>query len=368
MQLPYLGGVGGGVGGGMVVDPLHLIAHGYAASQYSSILDAPPNLLQLSGAVKGSSKLYAYRLPHADYVSLVLAHYAMSGQYHPNTASKWLGADEDFLTSAKKQRILRGSLENLVVPLPLDLPAEQCSAEFYAQHLAGSLVLLCCDAPDGDTACLAVGVFVGDRLWRNTLDPSLRFRGRRENFDLAFDANHLLAPVHVITSLLQPRTAVTLSQLGDDQTLRLADGAVPMLFGDQRLPAQLQLLVCDVGESLAAAQPAPPGSRQRVEQKLAAAFAKGLSNVGSRRFDDANDFQRVAAVQALLSALRGGGEGGGACELPPTKRHNLAASRQAKKASQETRRLLSDCAKNTKNSMGLVYGDYATLARLGTPM
>jgi len=289
------------------------------------------------------------------YVNLVVAWYAMSGQYHPTTVTKWLCSNygrDSFLTSGVKQRVLRGSAENMTVLLPLDAPAQHCSDEFYAEHLADSMVVLCCDVPGGQVACVALGVFVGDRLWSNTLDPALRFRGRRENFDLSTglicDANHLLAPVHIFTSLLRPDVVSTL---------------VPSapLFVDQRLPQQLQLLVSDVQAALTAQQPAD-GSTQHRQQQLAVAVYHAVECVKGKRSDDVSDGDRVALVAHALTAMRG--QLGAAVELAPTRRRNVA-QRRNKKRSQEARRLLQACAANTRKSMEQIqYGDYLQLAQV----
>lgn len=294
-------------------------------------------------------------------VNLTVAYYAMSGQYHHTTAGKWLangrGGRDCFLTYALKQRILRGSVENMTVLLPLDLPAQHCTDEFYSEHVRHSLVLLCCDGDGDQQACVALGVFVGDGLWANTLDPALRFRGRRDNFNPALpivDANHVLAPVHIVTTLLRRDVQVTLESLVDgNPSFDLA------LFVDQRLPQQLRLVVADVQGSLAAA-PMPPGTPQHLQASLARAVRKALEAVREQRSDDAGDADRVAAVAAVLRAL----DGLTAPEtLPATKRQKLAA-RKAKKASQETRRLLAEAARNTRNSMALIYNDYDHLAML----
>ncbi len=267
----------------------------------------------------------------------------MSSQYHVNPAAKWLSGQESFLKNRVKQRILRSSVENLTVPLPLDLPVQHCSDDFYAEHLAGALVVLCCDTPAGEAACVALGIFVGDKLWANTLDPALRFRGRRENFDpsagLVADANHLLAPVHIVTSLLRRDIA----HLGPASS-----------FGEPRLPGQLQLAVPDLQAALAA-EPLPPDSPHHAQQQLAHAVHAALDAVKGLRSDDTADADRQRLVATVLGAMSGAVQE--AQELPPTKRRNLASTRKAK-AAQETKRLLEQGARNTRSSMALAYSDY----------
>ena len=265
----------------------------------------------------------------------------MSEQYHPNTAGKWL-CNGSFLKNRTKQRILRGSVENLTVPLPLDLPAQHCSDDFYAEHLADAMVVLCCDTLAGEVCCVALGFFVGDKLWANTLDPSLRFRGRRENFNtdgIVSDANHLLAPVHFVTSLLG----------GDHVVL-----APQPLIAEPRLPGQLHLAVPDLQAALAA-EPLPPGTAHRAQQELAHAVRGALCGVQNLRSDDVADSCRVGVVASVLAAMAGDAD---VADLPPTKRRNLAARSRAKATRQQTRCLLAQGAKNTRSSMALAYTDY----------
>lgn len=51
---------------------------------------------------------------------------------------------------------------------------------------------------------VALGMFVGDAVYRNTLDPELRFAGRQDDVAIGLDANPLLAAVHVLTFLHMP--------------------------------------------------------------------------------------------------------------------------------------------------------------------
>ena len=305
-------------------------------------------------------------------LNLVTAHYAMSGQYHFTTAAKWLSSGcsgvatrDCFLVAAAKQRILRGAMENLTVPLPVDLPAAHCSPEFYQQNLRDSLVVLCCDTPGGDVALVALGAFVGEELHSNVLDPSTRFRGRRDTFNppssmLISDANHLLASVHIVTSLLVRDSAVTFASMA-------ADGVTPAdltpQFQDDRLPPQLQLLVPGV-QAVLGSPPQLPGTPLYAQQQAALAVQRALAGVQSKRSDAVADDERVQMVSGVLDAMAGGTQfAPGSAALPATRRVK-AAARKGRRASQEVRQLLQEAAKNMKGSMHMIYNDYEQLQEL----
>lgn len=296
--------------------------------------------------------------------NLVVAHYAMSGQFNGNTTTRWLacarGERDSFLTSHVKQRIQRAAVENLTVLLPMDAPAQCCDPQFYREHLRNSLVLLCCDAPGG-TAVVAAGVCVGEEMYANVLDPALRFRGRRDAFDamLPVDANYLLMPVHVVTSLLVRDSVVTLDGL--------AGTAPAALCADPRLPRQLELLVGGVQAALqAGVQAATAGAPLQQAQLQALAVHKALLGVRDRRTDTTGDQARAEAVAQLLDAVTGAMQlqpGELERPLPKTGRAKLAEHKR-KKATQAVDKLLQECAKNVRSSMHLLYSDYADLQQL----
>jgi len=288
-------------------------------------------------------------------LNLGVAFYAMSGQYsRPNTLD-WLsrgrGPKDCFMVGDKKKRILQASVENCTVLLPLDAPPEHCTPAFYQEHVRDSLVLLCCDMPGGEVATVAVGVCVGEELYANALDPALRYRGRRDAFDapIPIDANHLLMPVHVLTTLMPEAcpTPVTFA------TLLGAQPDLSPRFLDNRLPPQLQLLV--VGVQAAMTTPLQPeGTPVHAQQLMALALNKALAAVlPKRKSAGAKDVDRPQLVDAAIRAMNGHTTPA----LPKHRRAKLAENKH-RKAAQKLDRLLRECAKNVRDIMHLAYTDY----------
>ena len=304
--------------------------------------------------------------------NLVVAYFAMSGNYNSVAAAKWLsfarGERDSFLVNRLKQLTLRASMENQVVLLPMDLPAAPCDPQFYSEHMRDSLVLLCCDvAATGQVALVALGVFAGGELYKNTLDPSKRFRGRRDTFNgmPPQDANILLAPVHVLTCLLrcdpgaQPVTLDSVLGVQPDLTQHLVD---------PRLPLPLQLVATDVQAHLGTAMVAhQPGTPQHAAWQLTRAAYQALQNVQAKRSDTVTDGPRVQLVKLVLDTLGGAsGSGSGASarggvQLPLTQRQQTADRKKKNKAAFDLPRLLADGAANVRDCLHMVYNDYAEL-------
>lgn len=84
----------------------------------------------------------------------------------------------------------------------------------------GQLVLLACGdrANAADVTCVALGVFIGDELFANTLDPEARVWGLPQTLSgtQIDDPNMLLAPIRIITPLFmdsKPPQFYTLADL-----------------------------------------------------------------------------------------------------------------------------------------------------------
>lgn len=290
---------------------------------------------------------------------LGLSLFAMSGQWHDATATRWMtapGGDVDtFVFSEVKQRTLRAAVENKTVLLPLDAPLETCTPEFYKNFMRDQPVLLACDMPAGDTALVAIGVFVGEGVYANALDPALRVRGRRDGFGggaAPRDANQLLAPVHVLSVLLQPGRAVTFDALTNVRGLDLAPPTT-----DSRLPAPLAVLVPNVQATLAAGLPTP-------QFVAACAVTRAMHEVSVKRTSSTNDDDRVAALCTLLRAMMTQQLPESRVELPPTRRAAMAAARKGKRHSQKTGVLLADAAAKARRVLDPILGDYDTLAAM----
>lgn len=130
--------------------------------------------------------------------------------------------------------------------------------------MSGNLVVLAC-ATEGVMGqaeqCVALGVFGGTEMYRNVLEPDMRYRGRPDNVFAGQDNNHLLAPVHVVSCLTPDcgGAPMTWRELMEHHAARMAAAGGHVLqpgTGATRharcsqLPPELELLVADVRNPL----------------------------------------------------------------------------------------------------------------------
>lgn len=233
--------------------------------------------------------------------SLIMGNYTLSAGFSPS-GSKRIMSDmkmdlhnvDSFLYKSEKLKLLE-AMENDTVLLPLDQPAEACTAQFYADTLRDQLVVLACRLPSGDTVPVALGVFAGDEVYGNTLDPQHRFRGRVDTLShlACVDANRLLAPVHLLTSLLRKGEFVTFDILAGGRL----DLSPPST--DARLPAPLQLLVAGVQAALASQE---AGQQQTVAGVVRVALERAT---GRRLYNSGPQGDRISLVRQVLAALTG---------------------------------------------------------------
>lgn len=247
--------------------------------------------------------------------SLALSWYAMHHGFSPRSAGKIWSREASFLVDRQKRQLVYLS-ENTVVLVPLDAPSQLCTDDFYSEHVRGSLVLLWCVPADGcDLALVALGVFVGNRVWSNGTDPDTRFRALPENIAppyVAHDGNRLLAAVHVITSFLGPRP-VLLGGLAE------AAACTPGICSvqDPRLPSPLSLLIPDVHSALRApGASVEDGSRHVLASSLRAAL--DLAAAARVEVSASADADRRAALVAVVEMLDG--DGGADVNMPQTRR------------------------------------------------
>lgn len=126
----------------------------------------------------------------------------------------------------------------------------------FQENLKGHLVLLSIDNNGyiPHSRPLALGIFVGDAVYRNSLDPALRFTGRQDDIAIGVDANPLLAAVHVLTFLHMPTDpkkvpntlAPTLEELIALSGMPYAPLDIIATADSTSLPPPLRLLVADM--------------------------------------------------------------------------------------------------------------------------
>ncbi len=308
--------------------PASVMALAYKDTTYTSIKSVPDGLLQTPGKLLGvNGKIYMHTVTYGDVsaclpacrraaaaaaclpaltsrhppppppqmCNLLISTYTMSRSYKPAQATKIMhGLNEkysfkSFLYSDKMSAL--HNLENDFMLLPLDAPMHELTPALYQEHLRDQLVVLACRLPDGNTAPVAMGVFIGDEVYANTLESAYRYRGRADSIpeNLAantpvVDANRLLAPVHLLCSLPRLNEFAHFEQLAGGRL----DLSPPST--DTWMPAPLQLLVANVQAS----------PHSQVVQVLRQAMVD--KTLGIKAEDRA---RRVLLVNTVLDAMSG---------------------------------------------------------------
>ncbi len=147
---------------------------------------------------------------------------------------------------------------------------------------------------------IALGMFVGDRVYSNTLNPKIRFMGREDDVSGGVDANPLLAAVHVLTFLHMPtnpkkvpNTAVmTLRELIELAGLECEQSIEPCATSTQ-LPPPLQLLVSDMRATTT-------NTEMAVVAGITVALRRTLDNISSFMWETK---QRAEFVKSLVEHL-----------------------------------------------------------------
>lgn len=303
----------------LLVTPDEMIRFHYRGDRYPSILQAPEDLLREVGELKGSTNVYLYLVPERHMLHLAGGFYAMDPRWNENSMRKLVfneGGKKSFLVNAVKRNLLTAAMDNHTLLLPLHEPINPCTPGWYREKLRNNLVLLCCndDVTQSrafkDINCVALGMFVGDQLYSNTLDKTTRFQGRPDVFRQVLDINNqlhgpvdnnqVLAPVHIITTMFRDANVTMAGSLGDaGQGLEL-----PAFKVNGALPYPLELAVADIQAATTTPMDAP-GTDRFMQQILGGVVGELLKNEKVRRTTVVDDTDRVDLVTKVLDMVTG---------------------------------------------------------------
>lgn len=220
--------------------------------------------------------------------------------------------------------------------------------------MAGALVLIACrrrasvasDAPNlsDNVQSVAIGFFAGKELYRNTLDPAMRFVGRKGD-DVAngVDRNQLLAAVHV----------VTVTHLQGEQAPHIDPVLMTPVSKNDMLPEPLSLIVADMQQDRHAAE----GTLQR---HRAMTFLGYVARVNRQRADVplGSDKKRIETLSDVFDIVN---------DPLSTKRVHLAPTGRAAAAARNPRRvppLLSVLKKAAASVAAHTCGQHSALRQL----
>ena len=211
-----------------------------------------------------SANLYAYRLDAETFDTVMLSCYMASNKFDRNSMSRWTPA----MTKLKAQ-ILRSSIDNSMIFLPVDPPRE------VADDLTGNLILLCCQNQVFGVGIIVKGVCKCPAEYRTT------------------DMTSLLA-VHVLA------TSFT-KEIKLDQ--------IALVEQDNALPSNVYKLVEDIGD--AADIDEPDGWEYTYEQNVKFAhwfrkYVEELEGIETPvKLLEEERRKRVSALQMLVSKQQG---------------------------------------------------------------
>lgn len=214
----------------------------YATTHRTAITNAPLELFTTYGSIAPRPHLYVYLMPTADVPNFVASCLAMTVNLFDAGVAAQLQHDGDksFLVNKSRQKIAETALIDNTIFLPL-----RDDHVDYAACLKGHLVLIGATDDRKTVNTLAIGVFVGDDVYANTLDPSTRLRARPERLSDGLDAHQLLAPVHVVTPLLEPGKKLCLHDwVGPDAAACMDIAGTVLTFAG--LPSPLEVGIVDV--------------------------------------------------------------------------------------------------------------------------
>ena len=355
--------------------PEELIKSCYSGQRYPDILQAPDDLLREVGELGGSTNVYLYLAPEEDMLSLVNGFYSMDyrwnakGMFKLNNAE--CGKKKSFFVNPIKRKLLTGAMDNHTLLLPMHEPVNACTPAWYRERMRNNLVLLCCHDTHSRTFeainCVALGMFVGDQLYTNTLDKTTRFQGRPDdlkNTMLPVDNNQVLAPVHIITTLFRD-TPVTLAGVLEGPPGML----LPFAYSNT-LPYPLELAVADI--QAATTTPTPEAWTSRfMEHIMAKVITKLLEYEKDHRNTAVDDSDRMHLVTRVLDLVTGQLD----TDLINTP---IAQSNRAEKLAPKDKKrgkdkfdlktVLRRAAANVQNSRLHPAEHYATLAALHASM
>jgi hypothetical protein len=181
--------------------------------------------------------------------------------------------------------------------------------------MAGALVLIACRRSCNDVRSLAIGFFAGKELYRNTLDPAMRFVGRKgDDVGNDVDKNQLLAAVHV----------VTVTHLQGEEAPRIDPVLMTPVSMNDALPEPLSLIVADMQQDRHAAE----GTLQK---HRATTFLEYVARVNRQRADVplGSDKKRIETLSDVFDIVN---------DPLSTKKVQLAPTGRAASASRNPRR------------------------------
>lgn len=212
-----------------------------------------------------SANLYAYRLDADTFDKVSLAWYMASGKFDRNSMSRWTPA----MTKLKAQ-ILRSSIDNSMIFLPVDPPREVAEDD-----LTGNLILLCCQNQVFGVGIIVKGVCKCPAEYRTT------------------DMTSLLA-VHVLATSFTKE--INLEQIA-------------LVEQDDALPSNVYKLVEDIGDAVEIDE--PDGWEYTYEQNVNFAhwfrkYVEELEGIETPvKLLEEERRKRVSALQMLVSQKQG---------------------------------------------------------------
>lgn len=289
---------------GLAITPDELVKFHYNGQRYPDILQAPDDLLRQVGELRGSTNVYLYTVPEGDMLHLAGGFYAMDPRWNETSMGKLVngeGGKNSFLVNGVKRNLLTAAMDNHVVMLPMYQPVNPCTPGWYRERLRDNLVLLCCNESRTLDAinCVALGMFVGDQLYANTLDKTSRFQGRPDDFNNGVDNNQVLAPVHIITTLFRNTNVTLAGMLGG-----VGEGMELPFAYQANLPHPLEAAVRDIQ----AATTTPmdiAGTSRFMEQMLSGVVVGLLRHEKVPRTTVVDDTDRVDLVTKVLDLVTG---------------------------------------------------------------